>query len=115
MQPSLTVCRGCCCGTTKKHPDVNHDQQLNRLRAALGAERVRVVTDCLGPCERSNVMVVVPSPVSRLFGGRPAWIGQVLDEDTVTDLIAWLADGGPGPALPSAQLRDRTFPRPPGS
>ncbi|MFY1632080.1 hypothetical protein ACN27F_02145 [Solwaraspora sp. WMMB335] len=58
----VTVCRGCCCGTSRKHPDVDHDGQLRALRAS-GA-RVRVV-DCLNTCERSNVVVVQPVPAAR--------------------------------------------------
>lgn len=82
------------------------------MRSAVGAGRVRVVRDCLGPCERSNVMVVVPSRAGRKLGGRPVWLAGVLDEDAVTDVIAWLAGGGPGAAVAPDGLRHLAFARP---
>ena len=29
----VLVCRGCCCGTEHEHPDVDHDAQVEALRA----------------------------------------------------------------------------------
>ena len=112
LRSTLTVCRGCCCGTLKKHPDLDHEEQVDRLRAAAGADRVRVVTECLGACDQSNVVVVVPSPIGRIFGGRPAWIGGVLDDVIENELVNWISGGGPGTAAPSAALRAMTFHRP---
>ncbi|GIG56720.1 hypothetical protein Lfu02_10920 [Longispora fulva] len=109
----VTVCRGCCCGTARKHPDTDHDAQLDALRAGLaGVAVVRAVPDCLGPCERSNVVVVGPSPAGRAAGGRPAWLGGVLDEGTVAAIADWVALGGPGVAEPPRALRDLRFPTP---
>ncbi len=34
--PIVTVCRGCCCGTLRKHPDVDHDAQLVDLTESIG-------------------------------------------------------------------------------
>ena len=64
------VCRGCCCGTVAKHPDVDHGAQLEALRAALPTEvRSRLWTvDCIGSCERSNVVVVRNAESRRWFG-----------------------------------------------
>jgi hypothetical protein len=85
---SVLVCRGCCCGTDK-HPDVDHDGQLAQLEAA-GA-RCHVV-DCLGPCDRSNV-VVVRRDEARW------WFGEVFDAGP---LAAWVAQGAAGePPLPT--------------
>ncbi|MCW2506633.1 MAG: hypothetical protein JWO79_4917, partial [Actinomycetia bacterium] len=53
----VTVCRGCCCGTERKHPGIDHDGLLAAL-AEVGAVRV---SDCLDVCEDSNVVVVQPS------------------------------------------------------
>jgi predicted metal-binding protein len=69
--PTVTVCRGCCCGTRKKHPDVDHRAQLDELRASVkDVARVRT-SDCLDDCKRSNVMVVSPSRSGRGDGARP--------------------------------------------
>ena len=92
----VTVCRGCCCGTAAKHPDVDHDDQLHQFRRSLaGSARVHV-SDCLDACERSNVVVVTPSPAGRRAGGRPAWFGEVLDPSSTAHLAGWAAAGGPG-------------------
>ncbi len=61
-QPETVVllCRGCCCSTPDKHPDVDHDRHDRLLGAAADAHpdvRVRVV-DRLYECDRSNVAVL---------------------------------------------------------
>lgn len=97
----------------KKHPDVDHRVQLDRLRDVVADRaRIREVTDCLGPCENSNVIVVTPSRLARLFGGRPTWLGRILDDDAVESLAQWLHAGGPGLAETPAALRAAVFPRP---
>ncbi|MFF2950484.1 (2Fe-2S) ferredoxin domain-containing protein [Kitasatospora sp. NPDC057965] len=94
---TVTVCRGCCCGTAKV-PGLDHAAQLAGLRAALaGTANVRPV-DCLDACERANVIVVQPSPEGRKAGGRPVWLGLVNDPEAAADLTAWIEAGGPGAA-----------------
>lgn len=103
-QATITVCRGCCCGSVAKHPDVDHAAQVARLRSASpSAARVRV-SDCLDACERSNVMVVSPSALGRQAGARPVWLGEVLDEDATADVVAWVEAGGPGVVEPPGML-----------
>jgi (2Fe-2S) ferredoxin len=92
---SVLVCRGCCCGTAK-HPDVDHEAQVETLRRSLpDGTRVRLFeVDCLGPCSRSNVVVV------RRDGER-RWFGQILDDEVTQALAGWVSDGAqePPPAL----------------
>ncbi|GAB2623902.1 hypothetical protein GCM10027168_64820 [Streptomyces capparidis] len=113
----MVVCRGCCCGNPRKHPGTDHAWQLARLRAGAAASggvfAVRT-TDCLGHCDRANVIVVQPSTAGRLGGGRTTWIGFAVDDDCTDDILRWAADGGPGIAEPPAALRLR-FIRPPGA
>jgi (2Fe-2S) ferredoxin len=99
---AVLVCRGCCCGTADKHPDVDHDAHLARIRSAVSASASTRLwtTGCLGPCERSNVVVV------RTGTGR-RWFGDVLTDDAVRGLADWLAAGTP-PRLP-APLAARQF------
>jgi hypothetical protein len=98
---SVTVCRGCCCGTHRKHPETDHEGQLRQL-AEVGV-RVRVAVDCLGPCEHSNVMVVHPSRTLRRQGARVVWLGGVLDSRVIVHVGHWAAQGGPGAgAIPEA-------------
>ncbi|MEU5690528.1 (2Fe-2S) ferredoxin domain-containing protein [Actinosynnema sp. NPDC020468] len=92
----MTVCRGCCCGTVKKHPDYDHAEQLRRLEevAARSGGRVTVRTaDCLDACENSNLIVVKPR------GQKPVWLGFVLHDEVMADLERWLAQGGPLPEV----------------
>ncbi|HWS31942.1 MAG TPA: hypothetical protein VN408_04275 [Actinoplanes sp.] len=94
----MTVCRDCCCGSLRKHPGVDHDGQLETLRAELEpANRVRTSL-CLDVCAQSNVVVVQPSPAARRAGARPVWFGLVLDDTVLGDLITWVRAGGPGVA-----------------
>lgn len=103
-KPTVTVCRGCCCGTAKKHPTIDHDVRLANLRDIVeGVGNLRT-SDCLGPCERSNVVVVSPSRRGHRAGGRPMWLGRVLDEHAETVISEWLRDGGPGLAQPPEAL-----------
>jgi (2Fe-2S) ferredoxin len=106
---TVTVCRGCCCGTVGKHPDVDHAGQVEALRVGIGdAGRVRV-SDCLDACERSNVMVVGPSPDGRRAGAKPTWLAGVLHPDTVGDVVEWVRAGGPGVEDPPGILDLSTF------
>lgn len=101
------VCRGCCCGSTAKYPGYDHAWQLERLRAAAaasgGAVSVRV-TDCLGPCDQANVMVVQPSGEGRRRGGRPVWVGWSMGDDATDEILRWAEAGGPGIAAAPAAL-----------
>jgi hypothetical protein len=111
---TLVVCRGCCCGTRRKHPQVDHDGHLAQLRTAeaesAGAFAVRT-TDCLGPCGRANVIVVQPSTRGRLAGGRALWLGWALDNDLLDLVISYARAGGPGIAeIPAALDLHRTEP-----
>ena len=90
----ISVCRGCCCGTSAKHPDVDHDRHLAALQRAAGG-RVRVA-QCLAHCELSNMVVVNPSPAGRARGGRPTWLGEVLTDHEVGLVVGWVEEGGPG-------------------
>lgn len=107
--PTVTVCRGCCCGTVKKHPTIDHGARLANLRDLVeGVANLRM-SDCLGPCDRSNVVVVSPSRRGQQAGGRPRWLGHVLDARAETDISNWLRDGGPGLAQPPEALAVHLF------
>lgn len=101
---TVTVCRGCCCGTPKI-PGVDHAAQLAQLRRDLTGTDGRVrITDCIDACEHGNVIVVQPSAEGRAAGGRPVWLGLVNDPDATADIAAWIRDGGPGLAEPPGVL-----------
>lgn len=93
----VMLCRDCCCGDTGKHPSTDHRAQQEVLQACAGptadGERVRVrVVDCLGQCDRSNVVLV------RDFtrGRRPVdtWLGDLHDAATTDRVAGWIGSGG---------------------
>ncbi|MFE4537104.1 (2Fe-2S) ferredoxin domain-containing protein [Streptomyces scopuliridis] len=107
-RPTVTVCRGCCCGTPKV-PRLDHAAQLTELRGSLAEVASVRRTDCLDACERANVVVIQPSAEGRRAGGRPVWLGLVNDPDAAADITAWVKDGGPGLADPPEILDLYTF------
>ncbi|MET7457996.1 (2Fe-2S) ferredoxin domain-containing protein [Streptomyces sp. NPDC005574] len=106
---TVTVCRGCCCGTAAKVPHLDHDGQLTDLRTALAGVAMVRRTDCLDACERANVVVIQPSAEGRVAGGRPVWLGQVNDPGAAADITTWVGDGGPGLVDPPDVLSLYTF------
>ncbi|OWA19083.1 hypothetical protein B9W68_00760 [Streptomyces sp. CS227] len=102
-RPTVTVCRGCCCGTSKV-PGLDHTAQLRELRQALDGTATVRVTDCLDVCERANAIVVQPSAEGRRHGGRPVWLGLVNDPEATTYITAWAKEGGPGLTDPPGLL-----------
>lgn len=104
----LTLCRGCCCGTTEKHPEFDHADQLRRFREAAGPGGV-TVANCLSSCDFSNVVVVRPA---RGTGARPVWFGGVLTEEATQDIADWVTAGGPGRAEMPPRLNAHLIDRP---
>ncbi|MGW6467750.1 (2Fe-2S) ferredoxin domain-containing protein [Streptomyces rubiginosohelvolus] len=101
---TVTVCRGCCCGTAAKVPRLDHEAQLTDLRTTLSGIATIRRTDCLDACERANVIVIQLSAEGRKAGGRPVWLGQVNDPGAAADITAWVRAGGPGMAEPPGVL-----------
>lgn len=93
----VLLCDGCCCGTDRKHPEVDHGAQRERLiHAARRGGGTARSTGCVGRCAESNVVVV------RHRGGRATWLGRVLDHRTQRAVAAWLSAGAPPDGLPGA-------------
>lgn len=97
--PRVLICRGCCCGSERKHPWIDHDKQIVEISATA---RTRVV-DCVGECSYSNIVIVRPGD------GSSMWLGGINDPATNSALCEWLADGAPQP--PPQVLRSRVFVR----
>ncbi|WP_030417699.1 (2Fe-2S) ferredoxin domain-containing protein [Streptomyces sp. SCSIO 75703] len=108
-RPTVTVCRGCCCGTPAEVPHLDHEAQLTDLRTRLAGVAMVRRADCLDACERANVIVIQPSAEGREAGGRPVWLGQVNDPGAAADITDWVKDGGPGLAEPPDILDLYTF------
>lgn len=67
------------------------------------------VSKCLDACERSNVVVVTPSPAGRRAGARPVWLEGVLDEKATAQVVEWVTTGGPGVSDPPGLLDLQAF------
>ena len=106
----IRVCQDCCCGTTRKHPGIDHDGLRHRLAEAVHGAATVTVSDCLLACDHSNVVVVTPSASGRRAGGRPVWIRQVLDDEVVDAIAGWVGEGGPGWAPLPDLLEEHVFP-----
>lgn len=110
----LVACRGCCCGNATKNPEIDHAAELVALRRIASRQPDRVgleITDCLGPCESANVVVLRPSPAGRRRGGRPVWLSG-LDTAGLQALQQWAHAGGPGVAPMPPVLLGNEIPRP---
>jgi hypothetical protein len=103
-EPTVTVCRDCCCGSTRKHPGVDHDAHLEALRGGIAGYGRIVVSQCLLACDRSNVMVVTPAPALRRAGAGSVWLAEVLTTAHIHAVVAWIRAGGPGAAPIPAEL-----------
>ena len=110
----VLVCRGCCCGRERGRADATSARRLELLSDLLAGTPVEVVVshDCLGPCERSDVVVVRPGAEGRAAGGRPIWLGYTGTDACVREIAAWASAGGPGaaPAPPTLTLHEFTAP-----
>lgn len=108
----LLLCRGCCCGTSSKHPRTNHAGQTEALELAADAHpdvELRLV-DCLDECDRSNVAVVRrPHEPPK---SRDTWLGGLLTDRATEALADWLRRGGSDP-LPDRVAGLRFNRRPP--
>lgn len=100
----VQVCDGCCCGTERKHPGVDHAGIRARLAAAVAdaGGHMRVV-GCVDECSRSNVVIVRPAR-SR---AHRVWVGDVLEDSVVEALCRWVTAGADAP--PPAVIAARVF------
>jgi len=82
----VKICRGCCCG--KKTGQSSGADLRETALSMLREFNVQVeLTECLGPCEQGDIVVVLPTPSERLSGQRPLWFGQ-MHSFTLTTLLA---------------------------
>ncbi|MGQ0845397.1 MAG: hypothetical protein ACT4QF_14830 [Sporichthyaceae bacterium] len=92
---TVTVCRGCCCGNPdKRHPfgpgAPTPDEAWFELAEACDAAGHRMrASECLGPCENADVVVVVGS------GRKPLWLGEIRRPEQLARVAAWLRAGAP--------------------
>ena len=100
----VRMCRGCCCGTERKHPDVDHDGIADVLAQDIGPDAELLRVDCLWACDLSNVVVINPAANARRLGARPAWVPRVNTVERARAIAEWVRRGGPGIAEVPAAL-----------
>ena len=105
LLPELVVeiCRGCCCGTVRKHPDVDHDAHFREIERAVRQRGRALVrrTGCLGACDLSNLVVVRPKGRSH-DSPDAMWFGRILTDNDVRSLSRWI--------VRLTELEDRSVP-----
>lgn len=109
VETMVVVCRGGDCGSRRKHPALDHVDQLRRIREGIGEDVTVAVSKCLDACTHSNVVVVIPGAKARVIDPSPVWIGELNDTESTNDVIAWVADGGPALVAPPAILDILSF------
>lgn len=109
---SLLICNGCCCGHPEKGNPALPKARLQADWATQGLERaVRLrFVDCLGPCERANVVVVK-------MASEAVWLADLTTAD-YDALAAWAGSSkesgeqsGERQPLPEALAARRIPPR----
>jgi hypothetical protein len=66
----VVICLGCCCGRVEKdHPEVPVDWLKDQWRKRALPKKIHLtISGCLGPCDASNVVLL-------MFGDTPVWLG----------------------------------------
>ena len=112
----VKICRGCCCG--KKTGQSSGADLRETALSMLREFKVQVeLTECLGPCEQGDIVVVLPTPSERLSGQRPLWFGQMHSFTLTTLLAECLIKGFPEsinnfPELEKFKISNKIFYRP---
>jgi cobaltochelatase CobN len=96
----VVLCLGCCCGRTDKgHPPVPVDWMKQEWRARALPKMVHLtISGCLGPCDVTNVVLV-------MMDGRQVWLGNLSSQEHYALLADWAsacADADAVLPLPSA-------------
>ncbi len=98
---SIMVCHDCCCGTSRKHPHVDHKAQRQQL-LDLESDSVRVqVVDCLDLCQQSNVVLVRDHSLPRRE--RDTWLARMHRSAEIAAIEEWVNE--PACGMPIELLR----------
>ncbi len=80
----VIVCKGCCCGDVARgKPDVPVHHLKSAWKHGRLSEAVTLtVSDCLGPCELTNVAVVATAAGTQ-------WFGNLCAQEHYDALVEW--------------------------
>lgn len=99
----LVFCQGCCCGRTdRERPELPVDRLKSAWKAGKLNRTVQLaISGCLGPCDKSNVTLVL-TPDEQI------WLGELEGPETYEALIGWAAAcHAAGQMLPLPERFDR--------
>ncbi len=101
----VIVCQGCCCGRTDKgHPEVPVEWLKQEWRKRRLLKKIHLtISGCLGPCDATNVVMV-------MLGNEVIWLGGLESREQYRDLADWASacnHAGSLQPLPVSLLRKR--------
>ncbi len=87
VRAQLAVCVGCCCGRVNRgQPEVPVDWLKARWKEhGLGDSVQLTVSGCLGPCDLTNVALL-------MHGERQHWLGALERREHYEQLVDWARD-----------------------
>lgn len=92
---SVLLCRDCCCGTDRKHPDFDHAAQRRELEDVITIAGGKLhIVKCIDACSYSNVAVI------RRRNGEKIWLGGLAQVETHDALCQFLASDVLQPLTP---------------
>ena len=92
---SVLLCRDCCCGTDRKHPDFDHAAQRRELEDVITRAGGKLhIVKCIDACSYSNVAVI------RRRNGEKIWLGGLAQVETHDALCQFLASDVLQPLTP---------------
>lgn len=80
----ILICQGCCCGRTDKgHPEVPVQWLKDEWRKRALPKKIQLtISGCLGPCDATNVVLV-------MMGDQPVWLGGLDRREHYAALADW--------------------------
>jgi cobaltochelatase CobN len=104
----VILCLGCCCGRTDKgHPEAPTEWMKQEWRKRALPKKVHLtISGCLGPCDASNIVLI-------MMGDQPVWLGGLYRHEHYAALADWasacdrVAAVAPLPALLAPFRMDR--------
>jgi cobaltochelatase CobN len=83
----VVICLGCCCGRVDKgHPEAPVDWLKEQWRKRALPKKIHLtISGCLGPCDASNVVLL-------LLGDSPVWLGGLDSLEQYEAIADWATE-----------------------
>ena len=83
----VVLCLGCCCGRTDKgHPPVPVDYLKAEWKRRMLPKKIHLsISGCLGPCDASNVVMI-------LFGEQSVFLGGLSEQWQYDAIADWASE-----------------------